>query len=547
MSGLSTGDKVSFYQVLKYDPNSAATGGWVNSTGFNLTDDQIKKILGIGDYAAGGSEAGKAGIDETTAAEIADMAENATAKYPDIDEVNGTAKQASPEAGLYVALITPKNPGDIYNSVFVGADYQDNLSHKWTVGMTNSYQPASMAKKGNVTLEKTATTYEELYEDRKATTVAIGDTVFFTVKTKIPEFGDNYTNAVFKISDTLSKGLSLKTDTLKVYAANTADANKLITPGSGTYEPDTTAGDKDNPGSYTIDFATTYLLGLNAAQDIFITYDAEVTSEADTSVNVLDNTVVVNFSNYPTDSTGKGTLKDETKHYTFDIDGNLLGEDTYGATELVKVALDAEGKEITETRELDNGKRVGALQGAEFKLYTAERCEDANEYKGNAIFKNGGGIISDEDGRLTVQGQTKPGIRGLDAGTYYLKETKAPAGYTKARDPVKIEIIPSYKTTTKTETTGDGIVVTWDYQELAGYVVKIADVETASYTMTNEKPNKGDTVVGTNDTSGKIQNTPGKELPSTGGIGTTIFYVLGTILVLGAGILLVTRRRMKAN
>ena len=65
--------------------------------------------------------------------------------------------------------------------------------------------------------------------------------------------------------------------------------------------------------------------------------------------------------------------------------------------------------------------------------------------------------------------------------------------------------------------------------------------------MANEKPNKGDKVVGTDGTSGKIQNTQGTELPSTGGIGTTIFYVLGTILVLGAGILLVTRRRMKAN
>ena len=65
--------------------------------------------------------------------------------------------------------------------------------------------------------------------------------------------------------------------------------------------------------------------------------------------------------------------------------------------------------------------------------------------------------------------------------------------------------------------------------------------------MTNEKPDHGDTVVGTDDTSGKIQNTRGVELPSTGGIGTTIFYVLGTILALGAGTLLVTGRRMKAS
>ena len=45
----------------------------------------------------------------------------------------------------------------------------------------------------------------------------------------------------------------------------------------------------------------------------------------------------------------------------------------------------------------------------------------------------------------------------------------------------------------------------------------------------------------------KVENNKGTELPSTGGIGTTIFYVIGAILVLGAGILLVTRRRMNAN
>ena len=47
--------------------------------------------------------------------------------------------------------------------------------------------------------------------------------------------------------------------------------------------------------------------------------------------------------------------------------------------------------------------------------------------------------------------------------------------------------------------------------------------------------------------AGKITNTQGVELPSTGGIGTTMFYIIGAVLVIGAGILLVTRRRMNAN
>ncbi|MBQ8306139.1 MAG: LPXTG cell wall anchor domain-containing protein [Blautia sp.] len=44
-----------------------------------------------------------------------------------------------------------------------------------------------------------------------------------------------------------------------------------------------------------------------------------------------------------------------------------------------------------------------------------------------------------------------------------------------------------------------------------------------------------------------LHNNKGQELPSTGGMGTTIFYIIGAILVIGAGILLVTRRRMNSN
>ena len=49
------------------------------------------------------------------------------------------------------------------------------------------------------------------------------------------------------------------------------------------------------------------------------------------------------------------------------------------------------------------------------------------------------------------------------------------------------------------------------------------------------------------ESSSEIVNTKGVELPSTGGIGTTIFYVVGAVLILGAGVILVTRRRVNAN
>ena len=103
-------------------------------------------------------------------------------------------------------------------------------------------------------------------------------------------------------------------------------------------------------------------------------------------------------------------------------------------------------------------------------------------------------------------------------------------------------------------------------KELVSYVVKMNNVATASYTLTNAadgtatSSDKGDNVTGkdgagfiTNTTPsdapatyGKIINTQGAELPSTGGVGTTLFYIIGAILVITAGVVLVSRRRMSA-
>lgn len=102
-------------------------------------------------------------------------------------------------------------------------------------------------------------------------------------------------------------------------------------------------------------------------------------------------------------------------------------------------------------------------------------------------------------------------INGLADGTYYLTETKAPRGYNLLREPVKVTV--AHKT------------------------------ENGKLTETSFVGNQTET-----DTSGvvKVENNAGAELPSTGGIGTTAFYVLGSAMALGAVILLVTKKRMAA-
>lgn len=102
-------------------------------------------------------------------------------------------------------------------------------------------------------------------------------------------------------------------------------------------------------------------------------------------------------------------------------------------------------------------------------------------------------------------------INGLADGTYYLTETKAPRGYNLLREPVKVTV--AHKT------------------------------ENGKLTETSFVADQTET-----DTSGvvKVENNAGAELPSTGGIGTTVFYVLGSAMALGAVILLVTKKRMAA-
>ena len=104
---------------------------------------------------------------------------------------------------------------------------------------------------------------------------------------------------------------------------------------------------------------------------------------------------------------------------------------------------------------------------------------------------------------LTTNTQGKIEIDGLDSDTYYLREIKAPAGYNALGQDVEVKI--------------------------TGATTKEDGSDSLTYT----------TVVA------EINNQSGTELPSTGGMGTTVFYILGSVLVLGAAVVLVTRKRMK--
>lgn len=155
------------------------------------------------------------------------------------------------------------------------------------------------------------------------------------------------------------------------------------------------------------------------------------------------------------------------------------------------------------------GNQVG-LPGAKFKLYKNEACtvtvplkqentteNTTNEYiytPENVTYS----LVSDTDGNLV--------IKGLAEGEYYLKEIEAPNGYNILTKPIKI-------------------------------------------TLSHDNGNKQIKVEGTEGyvTQVDVENKTGLILPSTGGMGTTMIYLIGGALVLGSGVVLVTKRRVKGK
>lgn len=174
------------------------------------------------------------------------------------------------------------------------------------------------------------------------------------------------------------------------------------------------------------------------------------------------------------------------------------------------------------------------LAGAKFQLpfyvKTAKDNDGAYVYGG----KEAGAGLTNEVTTSTDSAVIT--IKGVEQGVYSITETEAPKGYNKLAEPFNVEAKKSGNgVTTKTKTT-----IYFDEQG------NVSKTETSTYKehSTDKDSNVENVPVYQFD---PIVNLKGTELPSTGGIGTTIFYVLGSILLIGGGVLLVTRRRMRAE
>lgn len=236
------------------------------------------------------------------------------------------------------------------------------------------------------------------------------------------------------------------------------------------------------------------------------------------SVVVKIGDTVVNSSNYTvrTDVSGYTFVIEFKNEYIVTLPKNTVITVTYSAILNENAIVEGEGnpnvldlaygdtntpekKTITYSYAFDvikiDGKERTQLTGAEFRLYDAKT--NGNEIKVVLVdaTSNTYRVARANENGVTIKAD-KATILGLDAGTYYLEEVVAPTGYNKLTS--RVEIIIS----------------------------KINNDNTFSRFSTN------------------VENYTGSKLPETGGIGTTLFLTLGSILVIGFGLLLVTKLRV---
>ena len=354
---------------------------------------------------------------------------------------------------------------------------------------------------------------------KDATTASYGDTVTFTLTGTLPDNYADYEKYELTFHDTLASALSYNKDTanVKVYYQKYNTTDK--TWGELTEIPQTQGSNTNytivNPTTdnknHTVDFVFSDVkslvdsngstISLGAHDRIVVTYDATVNNTAGVGSSANNfNKVYLEYSNDPNKEDNKGnTPEDEVKVYVFQIEVD---------------------KVITGT--------TTPLENAKFRLYytttdtSKEPAEVTKHYaKVDSSNKLEGWTTAESDASTLVTGSDgKISVVGLNAGTYYLEETEAPAGYNKLTAPVKLEITATMGTGEQS-TTLTSLTAKLDEKEM----------ESNSITLTDGK------------IAVKVENTAGSNLPSTGGMGTKLFYTIGGLLMAGAAIVLVIKKR----
>lgn len=354
----------------------------------------------------------------------------------------------------------------------------------------------------------------------------IGDAVPFKITATTASTVHDYVKYHVTIVDDQSAGLDapeqfsiavLTGDPLTV--ANTANATATKTVGKikvtatvisagADFQIKVTFENTDNNGK------TENLVKLGDGADstpIVVSYSSVLNSSAELGATGNPNEVYLKYSNNPNSTddsdTDEGkTPKDKVIVFTYKPVINKVDENDQplvgaGFTLYKEVAT---GYVAQEGETVQTGAAIKTALATQNSSINAAALKDASNYVAKAM-------------TLVTGSQTSFEFKGIDDGKYVLVETTIPEGYNA--------------------------FVAEEFEVTATHDAESDDPQLTALTGGNRLTGAVD--AGT--LTGKVENKSGATLPSTGGMGTTIFYIIGAILVIGAGVVLVTRRRMSAN
>lgn len=453
--------------------------------------DLAGNVLSNIEWGTGVTEAGKAAFGRVTAAEVAKTLDNETAAkafatkisgYLDTTAaVEGKTEISGLSAGYYLIKNKTVNDGSEAYTDFI-------LQVVKNVEITPKGQKPTLKK-------------QIKHNDGEWGVVGdnqIGDTVEFRTITTVP-ITTGYTEYVYAIYDEMSDGLTSNVKDASGITIKIDDGEEL----GRDYYTVTVDSEDANKFSVTVDILKAIKEGKIKEGDKLYTYytgvlnkDAKVYDEGN-----QQNTAFLLYSNNPHDNKSSGKTPDATVYdWTFKMNVQKVdGADKEKELKDAKFVLSKSGTVNLGTID-ENGtpaeteNLIKLVYDSAKKTYRVATASDKNiTYVMTA-------------GDITIKGLD-------DAENYYLYETKAPAGYNRLTEPVKFKINATYNET------GD------HYEAVS---TKVGDAEAA---VTGLKVS--------------VENNAGTTLPSTGGMGTTVFYVVGGGLMAVAVVLLVTKKRME--
>lgn len=367
--------------------------------------------------------------------------------------------------------------------------------------------------------------------------VSIGDKVTYTVTVGIPTYPAGATNKTFYMGDKMSNGLTFDDASLKVY---TDEARKnLLDSEAYTVEK---KEDTTNATFYVnFDYDKVVAAG---ATTLYVVYDAYINENAQVGTVGITNEAKLYYTSNPFDGNtwepghegeeANGEASDTATVYTYGL--------------------------VIKKYETANENKV--LANATFEVYKAS--DVTNEGAGATVNSGAKPIAT-----ITTDATGYIALNGLAKGTYYLKETKAPSGYNLLTELVQVELTnPTSKITTtnnyKYTSNKEEAMMDVQAQRIVDNTVEYGwlQKDSTKVTWAENKPDhtylpayllSTETSVSNSDDGeagyeiAKVENSTGAQLPSTGGAGRKVFYIAGPILMVGAGVIFVTRKRMEGK